>query len=235
MVLHESQSRLWENLVCRSRPFWQFFFPGCRICPRAARRRGRRGVCWRSVNRVQPSFIRVEADEITYGMHIILRYELEQEIISRPPRPSRPARGLEREDEGLPRRRRPRRRHGVLQDVHWSGGSFGYFPTYFLGTIASAADLGELRGETCPILTPQMEAGEFAPLREWLGDNLSLGPALHAERDAGADRRRPARRGAVCRLPEVEGGGDLRREGLGQQGEAAVDDQRLAADHLRAG
>ena len=82
MVLHESQSRLWENLVCRSRPFWRFFFPRIQeVFPEQLN-----GVTdemyWRYVNRVEPGFIRVEADEVTYGMHIILRYELEQEIIA---------------------------------------------------------------------------------------------------------------------------------------------------------
>jgi carboxypeptidase Taq len=171
MVLHESQSRLWENLVCRSRPFWRFFFPKLQeLFPDELT-----GVTdeawWRYVNRVEPSYIRVESDEVTYGLHIILRYELEQEFI---------AGRLELED--LPEAWNAKMKEyldvdvpddakGVLQDVHWSGGSFGYFPTYLLGTIASVqiweaaqGDLAELDG--------QMESGEFGPLREWLGDKL---------------------------------------------------------------
>jgi carboxypeptidase Taq len=171
MVLHESQSRLWENLVCRSRPFWRHFFPKLQeIFPSELN-----GVTdeawWRYVNRVDPGCIRVDADEVTYGMHIILRYELEQEIIAG-------RLGLEDVPEAWNAKMKeyldvdvPDDAKGVLQDVHWSGGSFGYFPTYLLGTIASVqiweaarADLTDLDG--------QMESGEFGPLREWLGDEL---------------------------------------------------------------
>ena len=170
MVLHESQSRLWENLVCRSRPFWRFFFPKLQeLFPEL----GDVDVeaWWRSVNKVEPSYIRVEADEITYGMHIILRYELEQEII-----------GGRLALEDLPEAWNAKMKEyldvdvpddakGVLQDVHWSGGSFGYFPTYLLGTIASV-QIWETACADLPDLDAQMEAGEFAPLREWLGDKL---------------------------------------------------------------
>jgi carboxypeptidase Taq len=171
MVLHESQSRLWENLVCRGRPFWRFFFPKLQELFPDQLGNVTDEAWWRSVNRVEPSFIRVEADEVTYGMHIILRYELEQEIISG---------RLQLED--LPEAWNAKMKEylgvdvpddakGVLQDVHWSGGSFGYFPTYLLGTIVSVqiweaarSDLGDLDS--------QMESGEFGPLREWLGDKL---------------------------------------------------------------
>jgi carboxypeptidase Taq len=171
MVLHESQSRLWENLVCRSRPFWRHFFPKLQeIFPEQLA-----GVTdeawWRSVNRVEPSLIRVEADEITYGMHIILRYELEQELIS-----GRLA--LEDLPEAWNAKMKeylgvdvPDDARGVLQDVHWSGGSFGYFPTYLLGTIASVQIWETARGDLTD-LDAQMEAGEFGPLREWLTEKL---------------------------------------------------------------
>ena len=171
MVLHESQSRLWENLVCRSRPFWRHFFPKLQeLFPQQLG-----GVTdeawWRVVNRVEPSLIRVEADEITYGMHIILRYELEQELIS-----GRLA--LEDLPEAWNAKMKeylgvdvPDDAKGVLQDVHWSGGSFGYFPTYLLGTIASV-QIWETAREDLTDLDAQMEAGEFGPLREWLQDML---------------------------------------------------------------
>jgi carboxypeptidase Taq len=171
MVLHESQSRLWENLVCRSRPFWRYFFPKLQeLFPDELD-----GVTdeawWRAVNRIEPSFIRVEADEVTYGIHIILRYELEQELI---------AGALALED--LPAAWNAKMKEylgvdvpddavGVLQDVHWSAGSFGYFPTYLLGTIASVQIWETARGDLTD-LDAQMEAGEFGPLREWLTDKL---------------------------------------------------------------
>jgi carboxypeptidase Taq len=171
MVLHESQSRLWENLVCRSRPFWRFFFP--RLQEVFPEQLG--GVSdeqwWRYVNRVEPGFIRVDADEVTYGMHIILRYELEQDLFAgRLELRELPGAwnakmkeylGLDVPDEA----------RGVLQDVHWSGGSFGYFPTYLLGTIASVQIWEKVRGEL-PALDSQMEAGEFEPLRNWLGERM---------------------------------------------------------------
>jgi carboxypeptidase Taq len=171
MVLHESQSRLWENLVCRSRPFWRHFFPKLQeLFPQQLG-----GVSdeawWRSVNRIEPSLIRVEADEVTYGMHIILRYELEQELIS-----GRLA--LEDLPEAWNAKMKeylgvdvPDDAKGVLQDVHWSGGSFGYFPTYLLGTIASV-QIWETAREDLTDLDAQMEAGEFGPLREWLQEKL---------------------------------------------------------------
>jgi carboxypeptidase Taq len=171
MVLHESQSRLWENLVCRSRPFWRYFFPKLQELFPDQLGGVTEDAWWRNVNRVEPSYIRVEADEVTYGMHIILRYELEQEII---------AGRLELED--LPEAWNAKMKEyldvevpddakGVLQDVHWSGGSFGYFPTYLLGTIASVQIWEAARAELTD-LDSQMESGEFAPLREWLGDKL---------------------------------------------------------------
>jgi carboxypeptidase Taq len=171
MVLHESQSRLWENLVCRSRPFWRFFFPRLQdVFPDQLN-----GVTdemyWRYVNRVQPDFIRVEADEVTYGMHIILRYELEQEIIAgRLDLHDLPGVWNEKMKEylGLDV---PDDARGVLQDVHWSGGSLGYFPTYLLGTIASVQIWEKVRSEI-PDLDSQMEAGEFGALREWLGERM---------------------------------------------------------------
>jgi carboxypeptidase Taq len=171
MVLHESQSRLWENLVCRSRPFWRHFFPKLQEIFPEQLGDVTDEAWWRSVNRVEPSLIRVEADEITYGMHIILRYELEQELIS-----GRLA--LEDLPEAWNAKMKeylgvdvPDDARGVLQDVHWSGGSFGYFPTYLLGTIASVQIWETARGDLTD-LDAQMEAGEFGPLREWLTEKL---------------------------------------------------------------
>jgi carboxypeptidase Taq len=171
MVLHESQSRLWENLVCRSRPFWRFFFPKLQELFPEQLANVTDEAWWRNVNRVEPSHIRVEADEVTYGLHIILRYELEQEFIAgRLDLEDLPEAWNAKMDEylGLDV---PDDARGVLQDVHWSGGSFGYFPTYLLGTIASVQIWEAARADLAD-LEAQMEAGEFGPLREWLGDKL---------------------------------------------------------------
>ena len=171
MVLHESQSRLWENLVCRSRPFWRHFFPRLQELFPDQLGGTTDDQWWRYVNRVEPDFIRVEADEVTYGLHIILRYELEQEIIAgRLDLRELPAAWDAKINEylGLDV---PDNARGVLQDVHWSGGSFGYFPTYLLGTIASVQIWEKVRAEL-PDLDSQMEAGEFGPLRDWLREHM---------------------------------------------------------------
>ncbi len=171
MVLHESQSRLWENLVVRSRPFWRHFFPRLQELFSEQLNGATDEQWWRYVNRVEPGFIRVDADEVTYGMHIILRYELEQEIIAgRLELSDLPRAWSEKMKEylGLDV---PDDARGVLQDVHWSGGSFGYFPTYLLGTIASVQIWERLQADL-PDLESQMEAGEFGALREWLGDRM---------------------------------------------------------------
>src|SRR3954452_18403898 len=171
--VHESQSRMWENLVGRSLPFWRHFFPKLREAfpePLAGWELDR---WFRFVNRVRPSLIRVESDEATYNLHIILRFELEQEILAGTvPLEDLPeiwnARmsdylGIEVPDD----------RRGVLQDMHWAGGHIGYFPTYALGNVISAQLWERIRAEL-PNLDEEFEQGEFSTLREWLRDNLHV-------------------------------------------------------------
>jgi carboxypeptidase Taq len=169
--VHESQSRTWENLVGRSLPFWRHFFPRLQeLYPDAFK--GYDIDRWYSeVNTVEPSLIRVESDEVTYNFHIILRFELEQELIAG----SFP---LEQLPEEWNRRiwdylgiEVPDDRRGVLQDVHWSGGSLGYFSTYALGNLISAQIWEKVLADI-PDLYAGFEQGEFAPLREWLRDHL---------------------------------------------------------------
>ena len=170
-ALHESQSRMWENLVGRSRPFWQYFFPRLREAfPEQLAGVDAEGF-YRAINKVQPSFIRVEADEATYSLHIILRFELEQEIMTG---------RLALRD--LPEAWNARMRdylgvtvtddaHGVLQDIHWSTGLMGYFPTYALGNLISC-QIWERAAADLPDLATQFAQGQFMPLREWLRDHL---------------------------------------------------------------
>jgi carboxypeptidase Taq len=168
--IHESQSRLWENLVGRSLPFWRGFYP--RLRERFPQFRAADvEQFYAAINKSEPSLIRIEADEVTYGMHVILRFELEQDIINgRIELKDLPELwgqkmhdylGVEVPDDA----------RGVLQDMHWASGYIGYFSTYLLGTVMSvqiwekaAADLGEL--------DDQVERGEFAPLRGWLGEHI---------------------------------------------------------------
>ncbi len=173
--LNESQSRTWENLVGRSRPFWaHWYVPLQETFPEQLG-----DVSFErflaAMNRAQPGLIRVEADETTYSLHIILRFELEQRLIegSLEPRDLPEAwnasmwdlLGVEVPDDA----------RGVLQDIHWSYGGMGYFPTYALGNVISLQIWAAVR-EAIPDLDAQIEAGELATLSDWLRDNLySLG------------------------------------------------------------
>jgi carboxypeptidase Taq len=169
--VHESQSRMWENLVGRSLPFWRHWFPRLQeLYPDVFE--GYDADRWYAeVNTVEPSLIRVEADEVTYNFHIILRFELEQELINGTIE-------LEKLPEEWNSRiwdylgiEVPDDTRGVLQDVHWSGGSLGYFSTYALGNLISAQIWDKLTGEI-PDVYDSIEQGEFAPLRDWLRENL---------------------------------------------------------------
>ena len=169
--LHESQSRMWENLVGRSLPFWRHFFPRLQEVFPAAFQGYDADRWYREVNAVEPSLIRVEADEATYNLHIILRFELEQAIIA-------DEFPLEQLPEEWNRRiwdylgiEVPDDTQGVLQDVHWSGGAIGYFPTYALGNLISAQIWEKITAEL-PSLHDEFERGEFGSLRDWLRENL---------------------------------------------------------------
>ncbi len=170
-ALHESQSRMWENIVGRSRPFWNHFYPSFQEAFPEAVGDVDQERFYRAINRVKPSFIRVDADEATYNLHIILRFELEQEIMAGSiDLKELPAIWNARFEEylGIPV---PNDTLGVLQDVHWSGGGFGYFPTYSLGNIISVQIWEKVLSEI-PDLPEQFEQGEFGQLHEWLRDRL---------------------------------------------------------------
>lgn len=169
--LHESQSRLWENVVGRGRPFTGFLHGELqRVFP------DRFGAVdgeafYRAVNKVAPSLIRVEADEATYGLHIILRFELEREMIAGTlPLKDLPEAWNARMKEYLGVDV-PDDASGVLQDVHWSAGEIGYFSTYALGNLI-AAQLWERARSELPDLDAQLAAGDGAALRAWLGERL---------------------------------------------------------------
>jgi carboxypeptidase Taq len=166
--IHESQSRLWENLVGRARPFWRFFYP--RLQQTFPENLGGVDIerFYRAINRVQPSLIRIHADEVTYGMHVILRFELEQDIVNqRVELRDLPQVWNERMYDYLGVEV-PDDAHGVLQDVHWAAGYIGYFATYLLGTVMSVQIWRKLL-EDVPDLEQQIERGDFGGLRDWLG------------------------------------------------------------------
>jgi carboxypeptidase Taq len=169
--IHESQSRLWENLVGRSPQFWRFFYP--RVQETYPEQLS--GVALdrflAGINRVKPSLIRIKADEVTYGMHIILRFELEQDIINgRVELRDLPQVWNERMHDYLGVEV-PDDAQGVLQDTHWASGFIGYFATYLLGSVMSV-QIWEKALVDVPDLKGQVERGEFAALRNWLGEHV---------------------------------------------------------------
>ena len=186
---HESQSLLWENLIGRGLPFWQRF--GSDLSELFPDQFGAfsNDEIYAMVNKVRPDFIRVESDETTYNLHVILRFELEQEMLFGE---------LELSDlpEAWNQRMHdylgvevPDDRLGVLQDVHWSQGSLGYFPTYSLGHLRASQLWQRISGEL-PDLPEEIGRGEFASLREWLRENvhrhgLKFTPAELQERVLG--------------------------------------------------
>ena len=169
--MHESQSRLWENLVGRSLPFWRFFYPRLQEVFPEQFRGVELGRFYAAINKVQPSLIRIRADEVTYGMHVILRFELEQDIVNgRVELRDLPARWAEKMHDYLGVDV-PDHARGVLQDMHWASGLIGYFSTYLLGTVMSV-QIWEKAADDIGDLEQQVEHGEFTALREWLGEHV---------------------------------------------------------------
>jgi carboxypeptidase Taq len=176
--LNESQSRTWENLVGRSRPFWEHWYgPLQAEFPQALGTVELEDFV-RAINRAQPGLIRVDADETTYSLHIILRFELEQDMLEeRVALEDLPELWNARMAEFLGVDV-PDDAHGVLQDVHWSGGGIGYFPTYALGNVISLQIWQRVR-EALADLDDQLAEGDCSELSGWLRDNLySLGRKL---------------------------------------------------------
>jgi carboxypeptidase Taq len=183
--IHESQSRLWENQVGRSRAFWSWALPEARRVFGPALDPFDLDEVHRTVNRVRPSLIRVESDEVTYNLHVMLRFDLERALIRGDLAPAELPNAWNarlHSDLGL---RVPDDRSGCLQDIHWSMGAFGYFPTYTLGNLYAAQFWSAAR-EALPGLESSIEHGEFQPLLAWLRREI------HAH-----GRRFPA--GELCR------------------------------------
>ena len=190
--IHESQSRMWENLVGRSRAFWEYFYPQAQAAFPESLGDVSLDDFYFAINDVRPSLIRVEADEATYNLHILIRFELEQALLDDELRVADlPAAWNEKYRQYLgitP----PNDADGVLQDIHWSAGLVGYFPTYSLGNLYAAQffakadhDLGGLHG--------QFAHGEFQPLRDWLREQIHRhGVLLHRSRTYRASHRQAA-------------------------------------------
>lgn len=170
MGIHESQSRFYENILGRSREFWRGFYPEIiKTYPQFENLKYED--FYRAINNVNPSLIRTDADELTYSLHIIIRYEIEKALINDEIKVEDLPRvwnekykeylGIEPENDG----------EGVLQDVHWAGGSFGYFPSYALGNLYGAQFYHSML-KSIPKLLEQVEKGEFGAIKEWLKENI---------------------------------------------------------------
>jgi carboxypeptidase Taq len=171
MGVHESQSRLWENLVARSRPFWSYFHQGLVAAFPDVLGGVDLETIYRGVNAVRPSEIRTEADELTYDLHVLLRFELElalfQDDLAVADLPEAWNAKME-EYLGIVPENDAR---GVLQDTHWAIGYFGYFPSYTAGNVLSV-QLFEAAVDERPEILSEMETGEFGALLGWLRQNV---------------------------------------------------------------
>ena len=169
MGIHESQSRFYENLLGRSRAFTGFVFPKlCELFPELSGHAAEE--FYRAINKAEPSLIRTEADEVTYSLHVMVRYELEKRVMhgelkvhDLPGEWNR----LYKEYLGVDV---PDDKHGVLQDSHWSGGSIGYFPSYALGSAYGAQLLRKMR-ETVDV-DECLKTGNFAPINAWNREHI---------------------------------------------------------------
>lgn len=169
--VHESQSRLWENIVARSFGFWEYFYPQLQEMFPGVLDNVTLEAFYQAANKVMPSFIRVEADEVTYSLHIMLRFELEKDLLTgalavKDAPEAWNAKmesylGIVPENDSL----------GVLQDVHWSAGILGYFPTYSLGTMLSA-QLYEKALADLPQIPDEIRQGKFETLLHWMNENI---------------------------------------------------------------
>lgn len=169
--IHESQSRMWENQVGRGRAFWQYMFPTLQETFASALTDVTLDQFYFALNEVRPSLIRVEADEVTYNLHIIIRFELEQALIQGDLQvPDLPAAWREKYREFLGIEP-PSDADGVLQDIHWGAGLIGYFPTYSLGNLYSAQFFAQAT-EDLGDLEDMFSRGEFMPLKHWLQEKI---------------------------------------------------------------
>lgn len=181
LAFHESQSRLWENMIGRSMGFWNHFFPRFKeLFPHQLAHVGLEDFV-AAVNKVEPTNIRVDADEVTYGMHIILRFELERELLAGRLAVHDLPSAWNAKMESLLGIRVENDRLGVLQDVHWAMGELGYFPTYALGNLYAAQIMHTLQKEIN--IDGVLVTGDFSPIRNWLETHVLQYGAMYAPKD----------------------------------------------------
>jgi carboxypeptidase Taq len=169
--IHESQSRMWENLVGRSREFWTFFMPKARAIFPDQLKDVTQDQWYFAVNDIRPSLIRTESDEATYNLHILLRFELEKAMLTGDLKVADLPRAWNEKMQKYLGVDVPDDARGCLQDIHWSGGALGYFPTYTLGNLY-AAQFFEQAAKDLGDLPAQIAQGQFAALLTWLRQNI---------------------------------------------------------------
>ena len=170
-ALHESQSRMWENVVGRSRPFWQHFYPSLQRTFPTQLAGTDMETFYRAINRVNPSLIRIEADEVTYNLHIMVRLEMELALLSGDLAVADAPAAWNDKMESYLGLRPPTDREGILQDVHWSNGLFGYFSTYALGNFLSV-QLYDAALRSHPGIPDGIANGQFETLRGWMTEHV---------------------------------------------------------------
>ncbi|MFQ5588487.1 MAG: carboxypeptidase M32 [Nitrospiria bacterium] len=169
--IHESQSRLWENNVGRSRSFWAYFFPKLQTVFPENLKDTDFNTFYTAINGVRPSLVRVESDEVTYNLHIMLRFEIERMLIEdNLPVEALPETWNQKMEDYLGIRPETDA-DGVLQDVHWAGGAFGYFPTYTLGNLYAAQFFNQAQREIAD-LPERLSAGDLVTLKTWLNKKI---------------------------------------------------------------
>ncbi|HKA06837.1 MAG TPA: carboxypeptidase M32 [Gemmataceae bacterium] len=169
--IHESQSRLWENQVGRGRPFWEHFYPRAQNAFPGALSDVRADDFYFAINEARPSLIRVEADEATYNLHIILRFELELNLLTGDLISADVPGAWNERFKKMFALTPPDDRRGCLQDIHWSMGGIGYFPTYTLGNLYAAQLMNSARNQL-PGLEDDFTRGQFGRLKSWLNDKV---------------------------------------------------------------
>ena len=169
--IHESQSRFWENMIAKNKYFWNYFYPILKdISPENFNDLAI--IAWyRYVNKIKPSLIRVDADELTYCLHVILRFEIELGLMEEKINVSELPQIWDQKMEDFLGITPKTDTEGVLQDMHWSGGSIGYFPTYAIGTIYASQIFKKIK-EVNQNVNNEIEKGEFGYILNWLKENI---------------------------------------------------------------
>ena len=195
--IHESQSRWWETLIGKSLPFWTYYYPLLqKDCPSI--RKIPLQQFYRAINKIQPSFIRVEADEVTYCLHVIVRFETEKQLIAGTLSVTELPEFWNAKMQELLGVKPPTDTEGCLQDIHWSLGEFGYFPTYALGNLFAAHFFSTFTKQNKD-WAEKIEQGDLGFVREWLKKHIhQWGRTYDAEELAKKITGSPLSANAYC-------------------------------------